>query len=63
VRIASGGLRKGFLGGHHLFHNPWKRLLEDYNVLRGRIRVFVLMTTLIAPLACADVGGLLSASR
>jgi hypothetical protein len=38
-----------FLGGHYLFHNPWSRLLEDYNVLRGRIWVLVLMTTFVAP--------------
>jgi len=42
-----------FLAGHYLFHNPWDRLLEDYNVLRGRIWIVVLITTLLSPRLCA----------
>ena len=38
-----------FLAGHYLFGNPWNRLLADYNVLRGRIWIVVLLTTLCAP--------------
>jgi len=26
-----------FLAGRYVFHNPWSRLLEDYDVFRGRI--------------------------
>ena len=38
-----------FLAGHYIFGNPWKELWADYNVLRGRIWVLVLLTTLLAP--------------
>jgi hypothetical protein len=44
-----------FLAGHYLFHNPWTRLLEDYNVLRGRIWILVLITTLVSPRLCAGL--------
>lgn len=37
------------LAGHYLFGNTWERLLADYNVLRGRIWVLVLITTFLAP--------------
>jgi hypothetical protein len=46
-----------FLAGHYLFHNSWSTLLADYNVLRGRIWVLVLITTLVAPRLCAGVRG------
>jgi hypothetical protein len=49
-----------FLVGHFLFGNSWSRLLEDYNVLRGRIWVLVLVTIALAPRLCARVRGLLS---
>ena len=42
-----------FLAGHYLFHHAWSSLLADYNVLRGRIWVLVLITTLVAPRLCA----------
>lgn len=42
-----------FLGGHYLFGTPWTRLLEDYNVVRGRIWVLVLATTAAAPVIAA----------
>ena len=44
-----------FLAGHYMFHNPWSRLLEDYNVLRGRIWILVLITTLVSPRLFARV--------
>jgi hypothetical protein len=37
-----------FLAGHYLFKAPWEKLLADYNVLRGRVWVFVPVTTLLA---------------
>ncbi len=46
-----------FLAGHYLFRNSWSSLLADYNVLRGRIWVLVLITTLVAPRVCAGVRG------
>jgi hypothetical protein len=42
-----------FLAGHYLFHTPWQTLMADYNVIRGRIWVVVLLTTLVAPLLAA----------
>jgi hypothetical protein len=47
-----------FLAGHYLFGNPWNQLLEDYNVLRGRIWILVLVTTFVAPRLCAFARGL-----
>jgi len=38
-----------FLAGHYLFHNPWDKLLADYDVLHGRIWPLVLIVTLLAP--------------
>ena len=47
-----------FLAGHYVFGNPWNRLLEDYNVVRGRIWVLVLLTTFVAPRLCAGLRNL-----
>jgi len=38
-----------FLAGHFLFGHDWDRLLADYNLARGRVWLFVLITTLLAP--------------
>jgi hypothetical protein len=37
------------LAGHYVFGTPWRQLLADYNVFRGRIWVLVLITTAIGP--------------
>jgi hypothetical protein len=50
-----------FLAGHYLFGNPWSQLLEDYNVLRGRIWILVLIVIAVAPRLCARIRGLLPA--
>jgi hypothetical protein len=47
-----------FLAGHYVFHNPWSRLLEDYNVIRGRIWILVLIITLASPRVCAGLRNL-----
>lgn len=39
-----------FMAGHYLLGHTWERLLADYNLLRGRIWVFVLAANLLAPL-------------
>ena|SRR5688572_29776696 len=39
-----------FLGGHFLFGMPWSQLVADYDVLRGRVWILVLVTTALAPL-------------
>jgi hypothetical protein len=48
-----------FLAGHYLFGTPWPILLEDYNLMRGRIWVLVLIVTAVSPRACAGLRGLL----
>jgi len=47
-----------FLAGHYVFGNPWSRLWTDYDVLRGRIWILVLVTTLVAPVIAARIRGL-----
>jgi hypothetical protein len=42
-----------FLAGHYLFGDPWDQLSANYNVLRGRLWVLVLITTLVAPVIAA----------
>lgn len=39
-----------FLFGHYVMHHPWSKLLADYNLLAGRVWIFVLIWTAIAPL-------------
>lgn len=46
-----------FLAGHYLFRVPWREITADYNVLRGRIWVLVLIITLVAPAAAAALRG------
>jgi len=49
------------LAGHYLFLTPWSRLLADYNLLRGRIWLVVLITTVAAPVIAARARGLAAA--
>jgi hypothetical protein len=39
-----------FVFGHYVIGHPWKKLFHDYNLLEGRVWVFVLMWTTLAPL-------------
>jgi hypothetical protein len=39
-----------FLAGHYLFGNTREKLLADYNVVRGRVWVLVLLANLFTPL-------------
>jgi hypothetical protein len=48
-----------FLAGHYVFGHPWRRLVGDYNVFRGRVWILVLVTTVVAPVAAAAARGLL----
>jgi hypothetical protein len=48
-----------FGAGHFLFGNSWEKLLADYNLLRGRLWIAVLVVTLFAPLWTARLRGLL----
>lgn len=47
-----------FLAGHYVFGHAWERLLADYNVLRGRIWLLVLVTTGAAPAVAARLRNL-----
>lgn len=38
-----------FLFGHYVMKHSWERLLFDYNILKGRLWIFVLITITIAP--------------
>lgn len=51
-----------FLAGHYLFGHPWSRLLQDYNIVRGRIWMLVLATTLAAPWLAAHARRVLAAT-
>ena len=35
--------------GHYIMKNPWSKLLADYNLLKGRLWVLVLIYTTISP--------------
>jgi len=48
-----------FLVGHYVFGQSWRKLLEDYDITRGRIWVLVLLLVLFAPLLAARSRGLL----
>ncbi|PTD93872.1 hypothetical protein C9439_05700 [archaeon SCG-AAA382B04] len=39
-----------FIFGHYVMGHLWNKLLADYNILKGRIWILVLLTTLVAPL-------------
>ena len=38
-----------FIFGHYVIGHPWSKLFHDYNLLKGRVWVFVLIWTAIAP--------------
>lgn len=38
-----------FLAGRFVFGTPWSRLIADYDLMQGRIWIFVPVTTAIAP--------------
>jgi hypothetical protein len=38
-----------FVFGHYVMKHPWSRLFQDYNILKGRLWVLVLVWTTIAP--------------
>lgn len=47
-----------FLAGHYLFGNSWGRLFADYNVLRGRVWVAVLLVTFFGPIWMGRLRGI-----
>jgi hypothetical protein len=38
-----------FVFGHYVMGHPWRRLFHDYNLLRGRLWILLLIWTAIAP--------------
>ena len=48
-----------FGAGHFLFHQPWERLIADYDLTKGRIWVLVLIVTVKAPALAAWARGML----
>lgn len=47
-----------FLAGHYLFGNTWQRLIADYNILRGRVWVAVLLVTFFGPVWMGRLRGI-----
>jgi len=41
-----------FVFGHFIIRHPWSKLLADYNLLQGRVWLFVLLATFLAPYIC-----------
>jgi len=46
-----------FLAGHFLFGKAWPVLFADYNLLRGRVWIFVPIVTMLAPLWAWKIRG------
>jgi hypothetical protein len=44
--------------GHWLANKPWRELLQDYNLLKGRVWAFIPITTAVAPALAAKFRGL-----
>lgn len=40
-----------FIFGHYVAHQSWERLVQDYNILAGRLWVLVLLSVALLPLA------------
>ena len=40
---------------HYAMHEPWEKLLADYNILRGRLLIVVWLITLLSPLLCSKL--------
>lgn len=38
-----------FIFGHFVMKHPWSKLLHDYNILKGRLWLLILVWTTIAP--------------
>jgi hypothetical protein len=46
-----------FLFGHYVMGDPWTKLLEAYNILKGNLWVLVLLVTAAAPYLAARLRG------
>jgi len=41
-----------FVFGHYVMGHPWDKLLNDYNILKGRVWSLMLIWTFVAPYIC-----------
>lgn len=46
-----------FLFGHYVMGDPWAKLLEAYNILKGNLWLLVLLVTAAAPYLAARLRG------
>ncbi len=46
-----------FIFGHFVMGHPWSKLLHDYNIFQGRLWIFVLIWTTIAPYVFFKLSG------
>jgi hypothetical protein len=40
---------------HYVMHEPWSKLLADYNMFQGRLLIVVWLSTLFSPLVCGTL--------
>ncbi len=48
-----------YIFGHFIMKHPWSRLFADYNILKGRLWLLVLLTTTISPFIAAKLRGIM----
>jgi len=46
-----------FIFGHYIMGHPWARLLQDYNILEGRLWSLVLLWITVAPYVLRRLAG------
>lgn len=44
-----------FLFGHYVIGHPWEKLLAEYNILKGRLWILVLLNNIAAPVICGRI--------
>jgi hypothetical protein len=44
-----------FLFGHYVIGHQWEKIFADYNILKGRLWVLVLINNVIAPIICSKL--------
>ena len=40
---------------HYVMHEPWGKLLADYNIFQGRLLIVVWLSVLLSPLVCGSL--------
>ena len=44
-----------FIFGHFVMGHPWRKLFHDYNIVKGRVWLLVIIWTAVAPYVCYRV--------